>query len=83
METYQKTFWKNAHGVEVPVALEDWPKQAKYLTFCLSGSLTFWTEKPNYREDLYGIWIGKCNTAIFANDTDFAGGEKSIWQRPF
>jgi hypothetical protein len=86
METYQKTFWKNEHGMEVPVALEDWPPIAKYLTVNADKFAFFWSEKPIYKytspNTTYGIWTEGVH--IQTNSYYFAklGGENSIWERP-
>ena len=82
METYQKTFWKNARGMEVPVALEDWPKEANYLTVDDSGLVKIWLDMPNYQDSFSGFWKG-VNQIITPGDAYVREGCKnSIWKRP-
>ena len=81
VETYQRTFWKNEHEIEVPLPLEKWPIRADYLTLDKEGSMIFWSEKPNHC-DIAG-WDGKAKTVVESEDTNTVGGERHIWERPF
>ena len=83
-QTYQKTFWKNEHNLEVPVALEDWPKKAKYMTVDKDGRTIYWTDKPQYDDFLE--W---CNDraskgrVVEDESSERIGGAHDIWERPY
>jgi hypothetical protein len=78
--TYQKTFWKNEHEMEVPVPLEDWPLRADYLTVDKDGRMIFWSSKPFYDDHLEWVNVGKY--LVDDDDSFLIGGFNSIWQRP-
>jgi hypothetical protein len=81
MKTYQKTFWKNAHGIEVPVALEDWPREAMFLTLNKDGFIMYWKHKPHYDEDFR--WFGyHFITLAYMGETKIINDALHIWERP-
>jgi hypothetical protein len=81
MKTYQKTFWKNAHGMEVPVALEDWPRKAMFLTVDIDGYMVYWKAKPYY-DQILEWFIHDAKNVINDINTKRTGGALHIWERP-
>ena len=80
MQTYVKTFWKNEHGIEVPIALEDWPRKAMFLTVDKNGRMMYWTVKPCFHDNF--DWCSGGGKLVGDQESEKIGGVNHIWAKP-